>query len=485
MMAFSTPNPVHHSRIWHHARQKTYFSSRPSVNVHHGPVLPSIVSLVAGQSSHVKASSPRISAKRSKLGFDISSEEKPGLRESSHFTDGEFVDFWKRYDRVSNPTEFAARQQSVIPLAVLDMSSNPQTASYMLYCLGRTAFFGILFMSGNAVAKMLFNSDDLSSTFAEKQMLFIWDEAWHTFSQDLIRIRSGVYKMPWDVNLNHRQFNPFHVAPETFQNLLEIANMAKKVFSPNPDIDVWLRGKIYPDYYAKTFHYQTDGWLSSQSADSYEGITEALFFGRQDAMQRLTLCALSSFFKTRDMRPGQAPLVIEVAAGTGRFSTFVRDNWPGANLVITDLSPFYLLKARENMAYWERMTDTKKTKMGSVRYIHAAGEDIPFRDASVDVLYNIYLFHELPPQARKDVVDEAARVLKPGGLFVITDSVQMGDRLKLDEGLANFSGLNEPWYTSYVMEDLTDIATRNGKFLPKQKEVCSVTKMLSFSRTSL
>lgn len=40
----------------------------------------------------------------------------------------------------------------------------------------------------------------------------------------------------------------------------------------------------------------------------------------------------------------------------------------------------------------------------------------------------IYLFHELPPDVRTKVAQELARVVKPGGMVVVTDSAQMGDR---------------------------------------------------------
>ena len=47
------------------------------------------------------------------------------------------------------------------------------------------------------------------------------------------------------------------------------------------------------------FHYQTDGWLSADSADVYETSTETLFLGRQDAMQRATLLPLAGKMKKR------------------------------------------------------------------------------------------------------------------------------------------------------------------------------------------
>lgn len=46
-----------------------------------------------------------------------------------------------------------------------------------------------------------------------------------------------------------------------------------------------------------TFHYQSDGWMSSRSAAVYETSTEALFFGRQDAMQRTVLLAMHEWLR--------------------------------------------------------------------------------------------------------------------------------------------------------------------------------------------
>ena len=53
---------------------------------------------------------------------------------------------------------------------------------------------------------------------------------------------------------------------------------------------------------------------------------------------------------------------------------------------------------------------------------------IPLPDASQDIVTTVFLFHELPPEVRRRVAAEMARVLKPGGLLVFIDSLQMGDR---------------------------------------------------------
>ncbi len=53
-------------------------------------------------------------------------------------------------------------------------------------------------------------------------------------------------------------------------------------------------------------------------------------------------------------RPPSRLRLLEVAAGTGRFHTFLKDTWPELPSVVSDLSPFYLAAARENLAYWRR-----------------------------------------------------------------------------------------------------------------------------------
>ena len=83
----------------------------------------------------------------------------------------------------------------------------------------------------------------------------------------------------------NKQFNPAFV--------LDQIRRARKVgieTIDRRDRDGWneipFDSKMYPEYYLRNFHYQTDGWLSSDSAKVYEFQTETLFLGAQDAMQR-------------------------------------------------------------------------------------------------------------------------------------------------------------------------------------------------------
>ncbi len=56
---------------------------------------------------------------------------------------------------------------------------------------------------------------------------------------------------------------------------------------------------------------------------------------------------------------------------------------------------------------------------------------------------SVYLFHEIPEPVRRRVMAEWARVLKPGGLAVLTDSCQLGDRPERDNAIHLFGARHE------------------------------------------
>ncbi|KAG2447858.1 hypothetical protein HYH02_007314 [Chlamydomonas schloesseri] len=312
-------------------------------------------------------------------------------------------------------------------------------------------------------------------------------EAIATFQQDYDNIKSGAYPLPWDMTSpSHRQYNPLNVLGRSAQFIQEsVATLRRRVREqPEP---LWLEGgKLYPQYYTKTFHFQTDGWFSSWSANVYEFSTEVLFFGRQDAMQRTSLLPIADFVRESGARPADLRL-LEVAAGTGRFHTFIKDAYPDMRTVCSDLSPFYLARARNNLRYWRRLRAPGRSLGGvdetGTEFLQTAAEDIAAPDESFDIVVCVYLFHELPEAVRRRAVAEFARVLRPGGLLVLTDSVQLGDRPAWDNTIGLFSNFNEPYYRNYVACDLGAMCQSVG-LVPDTKYLCSATKTLSFRKAA-
>ena len=81
----------------------------------------------------------------------------------------------------------------------------------------------------------------------------------------------------------------------------------------------------YPTYYRQNFHYQSDGWLSDESAEIYDTQVEALFTGAADAMRRAALAEISRELKGRDQRGVN---LLDLACGTGRFLAQVMETFP-------------------------------------------------------------------------------------------------------------------------------------------------------------
>ena len=312
-------------------------------------------------------------------------------------------------------------------------------------------------------------------------------EAALVYEADYAAVAAGEFKLPWDMATpTHRQYTPGYALRQTQRFVREaVGTLGRRSRQQPEDVGVWMGAddKLYPSYYLNNFHYQTDGWLSRESAEVYETSTETLFVGRQDAMQRTSLRPLHA--RRVAEANGGAPRVLEVACGTGRVATFLRDNLPtAARLTAVDLSPFYLEKARENDAYWRRTRGRERGSEGTppaADFVQANAESLPFEDSAFDAVVCVYLFHEMPREARARAALEMCRVVAPGGTVVLTDSMQKGDRPALDAQLVNFGKLNEPHYENYIETDIGALFEAGG-LVCETKYVSSSSKTLSFSK---
>ena len=211
----------------------------------------------------------------------------------------------------------------------------------------------------------------------------------------------------------------------------------------------------YPDYFLQNFHFQTDGWLSEESADLYDFQVEVLFVGGADMMRRQTLPAIRTALKGST---GSGLSMADIACGTGRYLRELRRNWPDLALTGIDLSADYL-----------RHAERQANRGRPVRYLSGLAEKLPLADASQDLLSCIYLFHEMPADIRRTCAAEMFRVLKPGGLLIFMDSIQTGDHAPYDALLERFPiNFHEPYYASYIRDDIDGLFAKTG-FEPMER----------------
>ena len=282
--------------------------------------------------------------------------------------------------------------------------------------------------------------------------------------QDLANVEAGIYPLPHD--RDGSLLTRFHRSRLFFDDLPEIYRRRAR----NGYREV-LNEKIRdlrPDYYLQNFHYQSGGWMTDESAERYDTQVEVLFKGTANAMRRQALPQLFEVFSGHDQRTLR---LIDLGCGTGRFLDLVKQAWPRLSALGLDLSEAYIRHARRHLRRRSRL-----------HLLVANAEAIPVPDNSVEAVTSIFMFHELPPQVRRIVVKECARVLKPGGRLILLNSLQKGDEQCYDALLERFPlSYHEPYYQSYIAEDFPAIARQYG--LKHQRDIRAfVSKVMIFDK---
>lgn len=265
------------------------------------------------------------------------------------------------------------------------------------------------------------------------------------FERDLANVEAGIYPIPADHD----------------GSLPTLLKRSRLFFADLPEVHRRRESGDYrqvqneemsgrrPSYYLQNFHFQSGGWMTEDSAQRYDTQVEVLFNGSANATRRQALLPLHEIFAGRDQRGLR---LLDVACGTGRFLDFFKQAWPRLPALGIDLSEAYVAEAKRHLRRW-----------CWINLIVANGEAIPARDESQDAVTSIFLFHELPPEVRRTLFREFARVLKPGGRLVVVDSLQLGDEPDYDGMLELFpQNFHEPYYADYLKEDFGAIAASCG-----------------------
>jgi ubiquinone/menaquinone biosynthesis C-methylase UbiE len=210
----------------------------------------------------------------------------------------------------------------------------------------------------------------------------------------------------------------------------------------------------YPSYYVQNFHHQTNGYLSDLSANLYDLQVEILFGGSADAMRRRILAPLKRGLEKFQPLPQRQIRILDVACGTGRTLKLMRAALPQVSLFGTDLSPSYLRKANNTLSHHP---------VELPQLLQANAEQLPYLNDYFHAVTSVFLFHELPAPVRQTVIEQCFRVTKPGGVFIICDSIQLSDSPDMELMMDNFPEIfHEPYYKHYTTDDLVERLKKAG-----------------------
>lgn len=210
----------------------------------------------------------------------------------------------------------------------------------------------------------------------------------------------------------------------------------------------------YPDYYKRNFHFQTDGYFSDLSARLYDHQVEVLFSGAAGPMRRLCLKALHSHLvQTRGGdTSGLGLRILEIGSGTGSLTRQLKLAFPKIKIASLDMSESYLKTAKNRLKNFQ-----------SLEFVQGDAADLPFKDSYFDGVVSCFLFHELPLEVRKKVMQESFRVLRSGGVFSAVDALQDQENQTLNWAIEKFpSDFHEPFFKNYTLHKLESLLREAG-----------------------
>jgi ubiquinone/menaquinone biosynthesis C-methylase UbiE len=105
------------------------------------------------------------------------------------------------------------------------------------------------------------------------------------------------------------------------------------------------------------------------------------------------------------------PRCLEIGCGQGALARLLVEGY-GAQMIASDHDPAQVAVARERLADID----------GQVEFRVVDGREMPFENAQFDAVFSFGVLHHIPGGWRQ-VLAEAARVLKPSGWFLFTDFV--------------------------------------------------------------
>ena len=208
----------------------------------------------------------------------------------------------------------------------------------------------------------------------------------------------------------------------------------------NPDLE-------YPAYYTTSFHAYDEGNLSWKAAWEVESASRAVhaqIWSKGDVSGDPML--RQSYSDAIQSKIAIAPNdILDLGCGAG-MSTFELQNiYPQARVTGVDLSPYFLAVAKYR----------GEQNQQNIKWVHAAAETTGLPDASFDLVSACLMFHELPTTASKEIIQEARRLLRPGGYLGIMDmNPQSEIFLRMPPYILTLLKSTEPYLDRYFTLDI-------------------------------
>jgi ubiquinone/menaquinone biosynthesis C-methylase UbiE len=209
-----------------------------------------------------------------------------------------------------------------------------------------------------------------------------------------------------------------------------------------------------PDYCRHEIHIQPGGYVGNELAGAlYHYGTNSFYMGQNDSDEFHIMLA------RRVTRPadGVVTRVVDLGCGIGQLSIALKEQFPDAEVTGIDVAGPML-----------RYAHKRAVDLGlDVRFLQRLAEDTKLESGSVDLATAFILFHEVPTTIAREICAEVFRILRPGGIFDVTDFAT-GPMRSAEHPFATYRSWadhqynGERWREEFVSSDFLAILREAG-----------------------
>eukprot|EP00929_Paragymnodinium_shiwhaense_P031625 TRINITY_DN17673_c0_g1_i1.p1 TRINITY_DN17673_c0_g1~~TRINITY_DN17673_c0_g1_i1.p1 ORF type:complete len:426 (+),score=101.18 TRINITY_DN17673_c0_g1_i1:113-1390(+) len=214
----------------------------------------------------------------------------------------------------------------------------------------------------------------------------------------------------------------------------------------------------YPAYYTQPFHGYGEGNLSWKAAHELHAATQSMCLSyyegvpndvAQEKYRGAARDAVKAKWQSLHGEERQPTRLLDVGCSGGFSTSEMAKAFPDVQATGIDLSPHFLAVA--SITYPE------------FKFEHRMAEATKFEDESFDVVTLNFLLHECPRETSQQILKEAYRVLKPGGVLSVLD-VDPRRLLELPPLRRWAFQVTEPWCKAgeYYSLDATEYLSEIG-----------------------
>ncbi|MCB2109134.1 MAG: class I SAM-dependent methyltransferase [Rhodobacteraceae bacterium] len=194
----------------------------------------------------------------------------------------------------------------------------------------------------------------------------------------------------------------FHGQLDRYLDELDAADKAGPgTLELNPDMDM-------PDHVKHEIHIQPGGYVGDPLGGYVYHYGTNNFYKRRNHQDEVHAGLARSVPKPAD---GKVKRILELGCSTGQMAVALKRLYPDAEIWGIDIG-----------APLVRYAHMRAVELGvDVNFAQRLAEDTKFPDGHFDIVTSYILFHEMPAEISRQVVREAHRILRPGGVFFPID----------------------------------------------------------------